>query len=579
MAKAHAEYTVVARRYRPQQFDDLVGQEAVAQSLKNALTGGRVAHAYLFTGARGVGKTSTARILAKALNCEKGPTPTPCDRCTSCQAIAAGDDIDVREIDGASNRGIDDVRAIRQDVSTRPTRSRYKVYIIDEVHMLTRDSFNALLKTLEEPPPHVKFIFATTEVNKVPITILSRCQRFDFGNISAERIAQQLRAVVTAEKMKAEDEALELIARRAGGSMRDAQSLLDQLLAFGGESLSAETVQHLLGMAGPERILALAEAILNRDAKLALERIDSYIESGLAVGDLLDQLIDHWRDLMLMACAGKEARHLNTPNRYREVLEQQARLVSLDTILAGLDILMTVKSRQRGGGHAQTLVQLAVVRLCRLEELTPISQLAYWLSQPGSAPAPTVNPSRESPASNTLRTPIAPPEGKKKSSPHEATTQPELNAQTLPTVWPEILAQVGVMLGGQLQKGGLPAISGPNSLVITFTAEYNAAYEHCSLPSNVQRLERAIKTHTGQDWLVRLERAAPSGATAATAVNGHLPAPPARLRPQEIMQQFPILERALTTLGALPIFVDPGFGSTQTATAASRANDDPEDEN
>src|SRR5438105_6214530 len=251
MADAKPEYTVVARRYRPQQFADLIGQEPVAQALRNALTGDRVAHAYLFTGARGVGKTSAARILAKALNCEKGPTVTPCDKCSSCVAIASGDDIDVREIDGASNRSIDDVRAIRQDVSTRPTRGRYKIYIIDEVHMLTKEAFNALLKTLEEPPPHVKFIFATTEVQKVPITILSRCQRFDFGNISAERIAKQLRAVVDAEKMKADDDALELIARRAGGSMRDAQSLLDQLLAFGGERLTAELVQHLLGVPGP----------------------------------------------------------------------------------------------------------------------------------------------------------------------------------------------------------------------------------------------------------------------------------------------------------------------------------------
>ncbi|HLQ44332.1 MAG TPA: DNA polymerase III subunit gamma/tau, partial [Planctomycetaceae bacterium] len=227
MAKSTPEYTVVARRYRPRQFADLIGQEPVAQALRNALTSDRVAHAYLFTGARGVGKTSAARILAKALNCEKGPTVTPCDQCTSCVAIATGDDIDVREIDGASNRQIEDIRNIRQDVSTRPTRGRYKIYIIDEVHMLTTFAFNALLKTLEEPPPHVKFIFATTDVQKVPITILSRCQRFDFGTIRTERIAKQLRAIVEAEKMQADDDSLEIIARRANGSMRDAQSLLD----------------------------------------------------------------------------------------------------------------------------------------------------------------------------------------------------------------------------------------------------------------------------------------------------------------------------------------------------------------
>src|SRR5438270_7295020 len=226
-------YTVLARRYRPQQFADLVGQEPVAQALTNALKSNRVAHAYLFTGARGVGKTSTARILAKALNCVRGPTATPCDACEICQSIAAGEDVDVLEIDGASNRGIDEVREIRQNVQYRPSRSRYKIYIIDEVHMLTPQAFNALLKTLEEPPPHVKFIFATTEVQKIPITILSRCQRFDFAGIGTAPIKERLRAIVENEGMRADDEALDMIARRAGGSMRDAQSLLDQLLAFG----------------------------------------------------------------------------------------------------------------------------------------------------------------------------------------------------------------------------------------------------------------------------------------------------------------------------------------------------------
>src|SRR5438046_646149 len=285
MAKAKPEYTVVARRYRPQQFDDLVGQEAVAQALRNALSSGRVAHAYLFTGARGVGKTSTARILAKALNCEKGPTPTPCDQCTSCLAIATGDDIDVREIDGASNRRIEEIRDLRNDVGTRPTRGRYKVYITDEVHMLTREAFNALLKTLEEPPPHVKFIFATTEVQKVPITILSRCQRFDFGNIGPARIFDQLKSIVSREGLQADDDALRLVARRAAGSMRDSQSLLDQLLASAQGKLTAEHVHAVLGTAGDERVTELAAAIMARDPQTALNLVGGWIDRGLQVGE------------------------------------------------------------------------------------------------------------------------------------------------------------------------------------------------------------------------------------------------------------------------------------------------------
>src|SRR5262249_17506132 len=240
----------------------------------NAIKGGRVAHAYLFTGARGVGKTSTARILARALNCVNGPTPEPCGECEICRSIATGEDVDVLEIDAASNRGIDNIRDVRSNVQYAPARARYKIYIIDEVHMLTKESFNALLKTLEEPPPHVKFIFATTEVEKVPITILSRCQRFDFAGIALPRIVERLREIVQREGMQAEPEALERIARRAGGSMRDAQSLLDQLLAFGGERLSADQVHHLLGTAGDDRILGLAGAVLARDAKQALELLD-----------------------------------------------------------------------------------------------------------------------------------------------------------------------------------------------------------------------------------------------------------------------------------------------------------------
>jgi DNA polymerase-3 subunit gamma/tau len=244
------EYQVLARRYRPQQFADLVGQGPVAQALQNALTSGRVAHAYLFTGARGVGKTSMARILAKCLNCEKGPTTTPCDQCEMCRAITSGEDTDVLEIDGASNRGIDEIRELRANVQYRPSRGRNKIYIIDEVHMLTREAFNALLKTLEEPPAHVKFIFATTEAQKIPITILSRCQRFDFAGIGMSQLIARLEEIVASEKRAADAEALALIARRAAGSMRDGQSLLDQLLAFAPGRLTVEEVNRLLGSAG-----------------------------------------------------------------------------------------------------------------------------------------------------------------------------------------------------------------------------------------------------------------------------------------------------------------------------------------
>src|SRR5437588_3938113 len=243
-------YTVLARRYRPQQFADLIGQEPVARALTNALQSNRVAHAYVFTGARGVGKTSAARILAKALNCTQGPTATPCGSCEICQSIASGDDVDVLEIDGASNRGIDEIREIRQNVQFRPARARYKIYIIDEVHMLTKDAFNALLKTLEEPPPDVKFVFATTEVHRVPVTVLSRCQRFSLRRVPIEQLVEHYRRLAEAEGISVAPAALGLIARAADGSVRDGLSLLDQAIALsGGAAIDDVAVRDMLGIA------------------------------------------------------------------------------------------------------------------------------------------------------------------------------------------------------------------------------------------------------------------------------------------------------------------------------------------
>src|SRR5512140_1005150 len=238
-------YLVLARKWRPQTFRDLIGQEHVSQTLKNAIDSGRVAHAFLFTGGRGVGKTSAARILAKALNCEQGPAPEPCNACSACEEITAGNSVDVFEIDGASNTSVDDIRDLRETVKYLPSRCRYKIFIIDEVHMLSTSTFNALLKTLEEPPPHVKFIFATTEPHKVPITILSRCQRFDFKRIALPRIVARLRYIVDQEKVSVSDEALAVVARKGDGSMRDALSTLDQVLAFCGESVADADVAAL----------------------------------------------------------------------------------------------------------------------------------------------------------------------------------------------------------------------------------------------------------------------------------------------------------------------------------------------
>ncbi|OWK34846.1 DNA polymerase III subunit gamma/tau [Fimbriiglobus ruber] len=390
-----AEYTVVARRYRPQQFSDLVGQEHVAKALTNALTSGRVAHAYLFTGARGVGKTSTARILAKALNCVNGPTATPCDVCEICKSIAGGDDTDVIEIDGASNNKVDEIRDLRSNVGFRPQRARYKIYIIDEVHMLSNSAFNALLKTLEEPPAHVKFIFATTEVQKIPVTILSRCQRFDFAAINPTRVFQTLKHIVGKEGLRADDDALHVIARRAAGSMRDAQTLLDQLLGFCDGVLTTEKVHSLLGTAGEDRVADLADAIITKDAKRAIEYVAEVADAGAQLGELLDQLVDYWRGLMLVHVAGPDARDLpGTPSSH-ERIRRHTSSISLDTVLSGLDILTATKTKLRSGSHIQVLLEVAVIRLSRLEEMLSIAQLTQQVLSGGqlqSAPASNSRP-------------------------------------------------------------------------------------------------------------------------------------------------------------------------------------------
>jgi DNA polymerase-3 subunit gamma/tau len=549
---APAGYTVLARRYRPQTFAELVGQGPVARALSNALTGGRVAHAYLFTGARGVGKTSTARILAKALNCDKGPTDTPCGVCPSCVGIATGEDVDVLEIDGASNNGVDHVRDLRNNVQYAPARSRFKIYIIDEVHMLTKGAFNALLKTLEEPPPHVKFIFATTEVEKVPVTILSRCQRFDFPGIPLAQIVERLRAIVTGEGMQADDAALELVARRAGGSMRDAQSLLDQLLAFGSDRLTSDQVHLLLGTAGDDRIAAFAEAVLAPDPKRALELLDEAVVGGLQLGELLDQLIGYWRDLMIVQVAGAEGRDLSVPARHVAALEAQAKAVGLDAILAGLDVLATAKARLRGSSHGRTLVEMALVRLGRLNDLVSVGTVAQWLTRtPGErGPAPAAAPR------------AAPPEAvKKKLPPREVTAATtELNEATLTEVWAQTLGMVGAIHARELERAGLPAIFAPNTLVLKFPATYNQSREFCQESGRLGGVEEAIRKVTGQLWKLRLE-SLPGNANADA---GDAPVPPSAVRPRrdgkEEAAKVPMVKRAMDVLGADVWRVDEGFG-------------------
>lgn len=562
-------YTVVARRYRPQQFAELIGQEHVAKALVNALQSGRVAHAYLFTGARGVGKTSAARILAKALNCANGPTAVPCDACDSCLAVMTGDDIDVMEIDGASNNKVEEVRDLRQNVGFRPTRGRYKIYIIDEVHMLSTSAFNALLKTLEEPPEHVKFILATTEVQKIPITILSRCQRFDFAHVGPGKIFDQLKRIVEKEGHPADDDALRLVARRAAGSMRDSQSLLDQLLASAPGKLTAEQVSAVLGTAGDDRVIELAKAILDGDAKTALDLIASWVDQGLQIGELVDQLVEHWRALMLVACGGPDVRELPvSPNQF-EAVKAQVSGVTLDAILAGLEVLTATKGRMRGSAHTQVLLEMAVVRLCRLRDLRSISELLQLATQPGVLVAPPVAGTGTASARPAL--PPAPNDAAKKNGP--LTVKPSengagtvelstvsLSESTLPDVWVRFLrhaAEKFPMLSKHLNFSSSHAISAPNALVIRFPAVYSDSRKECESEGNAQRFVQALKQITGQAVNVRFE--IDRSATAQPAAVSQQAAAPDRKRS---LSSLPLFKKASEVLGAQIWYVDDDFNPT-----------------
>jgi DNA polymerase III subunit gamma/tau len=385
LRRSAMSYTVLARKYRSANFDELVGQEHIAKTLKRAIETGRIAHAYLFCGTRGTGKTSTARILAKALNCHKfdAPTPTPCGKCDSCLAIARGDDIDVIEIDAASNTGVDNVREIIENAQYRPARSRFKVYIIDEVHMLSKSAFNALLKILEEPPGHVKFILATTEPEKVLPTILSRCQRYDFRNIPSKEIAAHLKEICKKEKISAADDALALVAKAGAGSMRDALSLLDRLLSLGDKSLSAKDVEQILGLPRAQAIFELVDSLGSGDVKQTLERADTLISAGLSADALIAALSDHLRNLLIALTCGQESGLIDIPGLGDADLAAQASRFEAASLAQDIAILEELRRTMRQNQTGRAMLDATLVRIALAEQFAPINRA---LSAGGAAP-------------------------------------------------------------------------------------------------------------------------------------------------------------------------------------------------
>jgi len=375
-------YLVLARKWRPQSWDDMIAQEHVTATLRNAIQHNRLAHAYLFTGPRGVGKTSAARILAKALNCENGPTPDPCNQCSSCIEIAEGRSVDVFEIDGASNRGIDEIRNLRENVKYAPAGGKYKIYIIDEVHMLTGPAFNALLKTLEEPPTHVLFIFATTEPQKVPATIVSRCQRFDFRRISTRDIFQRLKYICQQENIPAEDEALHLIARKADGSLRDGESLLDQIVSYTEGTIKVEHIIQGLGLIDQELFFDVTDILISKDVSRGLDMVEKVVSGGYDIKEFLTGLAEHLRNLLIVQSTGAtdlieaseeyKKRYLEISSSFRE--EDILRLIRI-----ALDTQLTLKRST----NPRFPLELAIVKMIKLDSTVVIEDLLSKLQNFG----------------------------------------------------------------------------------------------------------------------------------------------------------------------------------------------------
>jgi DNA polymerase III subunit gamma/tau len=420
-------YQVLARKWRPQQFDDVIGQPAVTRTLANAIKSGRIAQSFVFAGPRGVGKTTTARILARALNCDKGPTAEPCGTCDACREITEGRDIDVMEIDAATHTGIDNVReVIINGLSIMPVRNRYKVFIIDEVHQLSTSSFNALLKSIEEPPPHVVFMMATTELSKIPETVLSRSQVFDFKTISSRRIADQLRRIADAEKIAVDDAALLLMARAAEGSMRDAQSAFDQVIAFAGQKVSVDDVATVLGLVGRDLVLDIVTAVADETPAAAFELSGRAVELGYDLRSVVRELSRVVRDLLVLSV---DPSRIDDPEiaseSERERLKALALRFSREDLLRAFDVLSKADFDIRSASQPRYHLEMALLRWIHLRKLVPLTELLGGVqSAPASGPRPVVAAQKPTESFARKAAPVVPPVERRAPAPPPVPPKP-----------------------------------------------------------------------------------------------------------------------------------------------------------
>ena len=517
-------YTVLARKYRSQTFDDVVGQDPIAKTLKNAIETGRVAHAYLFSGTRGVGKTTMARILAKALNCleAKEPTTKPCLKCGSCVAINAGDDIDVIEIDGASNRGIDEIRQLRENVVYRPARARYKIYIIDEIHMLTVPAFNALLKTLEEPPEHVKFIFATTEPNKVLATIQSRCQRFDFSNIGPKTIAGQLKWILGEEKIEYEEDLILPLARMANGSMRDALSLLDRLISTGITPMTTQLLEDFLGRPNAEKVHALLERIGSNNPAGTLAATEDLICTGLGEVQVGDALIESMRDLLVIGSAGVDTDLLILTADQKKKAGELAQKFDAAALIYNITALEKLRWTLRNSDTPRALLDASLLRFAMSEHFMNVDDLMSR-AQGGSPAAVKKKVPVEDKAVPKAPAPPARLQDETEADTWQLSAEPSppkapVARESLVDDWTDILAIMAKRVGNgtaALLNGSVPGELKGDTLTIGFPTA--TRMEMCKSNGRAEQIASALGEHFGRPVRIRFEVVAESRAAGMDA--------------------------------------------------------------